>query len=89
MDSLVKDLKYEARKNANIFKLASKLKELIMSQLETDMPATHLKYKVEAEELYIIDDVVKRMGLLHELFFTERGEAFTHISLINFYIKEK
>lgn len=85
MDILVKDLKYEARKNMGINNLSKKLASLIHKELENDTQVIKLDYKVEPKELYIIDEVIERMGMRHELHFTELGEAYTIISLLNLY----
>lgn len=85
MDILVKDLKYAARKNMRINVLAERLASLIHKELENDAQVIKLDYKVETKELYIIDEVIEKMGLQHKLYFTELGEAFTTISLLNLY----
>lgn len=85
MNILVKDLKYAARKNIGINNLSKKLASLIHEELENDTNVIKLDYKVEPKELYIIEEVIERMGLKHKLYFTELGEAFTTITLLSLY----
>lgn len=85
MELLVKDLKYAARKNLRMNNLSKKLSSLIHEELESDTQVIKLDYKLEAKELYIIGEVVERMGLEHEMYFTELDEAYTTISLLNLY----
>ncbi|WP_323709483.1 hypothetical protein [Mammaliicoccus sciuri] len=85
MNILVKDLKYAARKNIGINNLSKKLASLIHEELENDTHVIKLDYKVEPKELYIIEEVIERMGLKHKLYFTELGEAFTTITLLSLY----